>query len=160
VQSSEAASRLARAQADYDRAEHNLSAAQAIHLAEKLADGSPCPVCGSADHPAPAHGGAVSQNLDQRFRQAKTTLEHVRQQHTAAEGRLAASSATVAERATALASMTSPDLSVAAVEENLQAVQRELSALGTAPDEQALTDTLADAERVATDVEGKVDVAR
>ncbi len=44
-----------QAQADHRAAEQAYLAAQAGWLARDLADGSPCPVCGAVEHPAPAH---------------------------------------------------------------------------------------------------------
>ncbi|MGE0294504.1 MAG: AAA family ATPase [Hyphomonadaceae bacterium] len=160
IQCDEADLRRAKAQTAFDQAEHNLSAAQAIHLAEKLIDGEPCPVCGSADHPALARGDASSQNLDHGFRQAKTALEQARQHHSSVQGRLAAADATVSERASALGVMTAPETPLAEIEDNLRELQDELSALGAAPDEQTLTDALAKAEQDLTAVEAAVEAAR
>jgi DNA repair protein SbcC/Rad50 len=51
---SEAESALNAAQSNSDALEHSWFSGQAAVLARQLADGQPCPVCGSADHPAPA----------------------------------------------------------------------------------------------------------
>jgi exonuclease SbcC len=77
--------RLARARAEHITAQQNLqqiqaveaeaesalAAAQAVHLARKLADGEPCPVCGSLEHPAPANRDVAGEGLDQAWRQAR-----------------------------------------------------------------------------------------
>lgn len=47
---------------EYETAQASFDSAQASLLAEKLADGAPCPVCGSTDHPVPAKKtGAVTK---------------------------------------------------------------------------------------------------
>ncbi len=58
-----ARSRVTDAAAQADRAQRRLDElraarrdARAAALARELEDGRPCPVCGSTDHPAPAHG--------------------------------------------------------------------------------------------------------
>ena len=67
-------------------AEARLSRTQAIILAEKLTEGAPCPVCGSHDHPAPAHGAPEQSGLTEAFRSAQV------QARTASEARVRAES--------------------------------------------------------------------
>jgi exonuclease SbcC len=70
-----AASALSSAKAAFEDAQRALAAEQAVHLAATLKSGEPCPVCGSAEHPAPAGGQPRHVGLDQAFREAKSNLD-------------------------------------------------------------------------------------
>ena len=72
-------------------AEGAMSAAQAVHLARKLAAGEPCPVCGSFDHPAPAHEPLAGEGLDQAFRVARAAREAAEAEDRKASDRFAGS---------------------------------------------------------------------
>ena len=63
------------ARAAHNEAERILAEAQAAHLAAKLEDGVPCPVCGSPSHPNPATGGVLAAGRDEAFRQTQATLQ-------------------------------------------------------------------------------------
>lgn len=55
----------------FEEAERNLSEAQALHLASKLAPGEPCPVCVATEHPAPVTGMIEHFGRDQAFCEAR-----------------------------------------------------------------------------------------
>lgn len=135
------------AELSYADAESRLSASQAIHLAEKLADGEACPVCGSHDHPAPASGDAASAGLDAAFRAAREALTQARKTHGEAREGLAAAEAAARERkatldALALATAPAADLTL-----EVKAVDEQLKALGAAIDLQALQNAVLDLDQ-------------
>ena len=75
AENEQVSSRAETAKSNLEKAECELSEIQALHLASKLVDQSPCPVCGSTDHPAPATGVIEAAGFDLAFRKAKDADE-------------------------------------------------------------------------------------
>jgi DNA repair protein SbcC/Rad50 len=80
---------LAALQEECEAVEQSWSAGRAAALAAGLADGVPCPVCGSTDHPAPAQGGDAAD--DAALAAARGLLDAAR--HEAELGREALAAA-------------------------------------------------------------------
>jgi len=89
---------LSDAQSGYNRSEETLAAAQAQHLAEKLENGLPCPVCGSEEHPMPASGGVEGTDLNNAFKEARSLLETMQDGFTKAVETLSGANARVEDR--------------------------------------------------------------
>lgn len=86
----------AAARAEADAVERTWRDGRAVALAATLEEGAPCPVCGSTDHPAPAHGSEDSVD-EARLDASRTAAEEAR----AAVERLAAAVAAAGEAAIA-----------------------------------------------------------
>ena len=143
-----------------DLAETALAGAQALHLAEKLMPGEPCPVCGSAEHPAPATGDAKSAGLDEAFRQARSTLETARKAETEASKRVAASKATLTAHQATLGSLDKPSESVVVFTRQGAELQDQLRTLGPAVDLTVLRNELELLEAQITEAAAGTDAAR
>lgn len=130
VDHADAQDHLSDAQCRYDQAEVSLAAVQAQHLAEKLEDGLPCPVCGSASHPAPATGSAESKGLDNAFRDAKTYLETMRGHNARAAENLSAAKATVNDRKANFDKLPQPEQTPEACEQKVDGLNASLTGLG------------------------------
>ncbi|MCF8501906.1 MAG: SMC family ATPase, partial [Rhodospirillum sp.] len=74
-QKDRAAAQHAEARAVLSQAEAALTQAKAWHLASDLSPGTPCPVCGSAEHPDPATEGPEETGLGEALETARATLE-------------------------------------------------------------------------------------
>ncbi len=120
----------ADAKAHFDLAETNLAAAQALHLAAKLVDGEPCPVCGSSEHPGPANGKSENAGLDAAFRNAKKTWETAQKDRQRCERLLASAEGGLKERQDRLAELPAPEHSATLLREKAAAVRIEIEALG------------------------------
>ncbi len=81
------------AMAARDEAARRIAADHAAHLAAALRPGEPCPVCGSADHPAPASSAAGAlpdlEALAEAAERARRALDGARAAQAAAAQRLA-----------------------------------------------------------------------
>ncbi|TCS04605.1 SMC family ATPase [Rhizobium sp. BK418] len=126
------------AQRSFDEAEVALAGAQAQHLAEKLRPGEACPVCGSHEHPTPAHGQAESAGRNDAFTAARKALDGARNASALSGQTLAAKEATLSEREAHLEALTKPENTVAELQEHSAQVQNNIEALGPAIDFEAL----------------------
>jgi DNA repair protein SbcC/Rad50 len=128
---SEAASDGAeKARERYETAENHLAAAQALHLATRLEAGSPCPVCGATDHPAPATGEMGSAGLDKAFRESREAwLAADREARQAGEA-LVGAQATLEERRKRLFALETPEELAAVIAAQIGREDAALAALG------------------------------
>lgn len=118
-------------------------AGQAAILAQHLTEGEACPVCGALEHPAPASGYDPAhdlerdwQNARERQAEASAALQEALQAQSSAQS-------TVAERRQRLGGVAAPETDLATVEQAVDAIDVELTALGPPTDPQELEQTLA-----------------
>lgn len=130
--SAEALEHEAKARGAYAVAEQALAAAQAVHLATKLENDTPCPVCGSTDHPNPATGDIENAGRDQAFREARDRLEKFERAAREISERLAGQKATLEAREETLSSLEEPTDALAAILEKVRQTEADLGALGPA----------------------------
>ncbi len=120
--------------AKFEAAERGLSEVQAAHLASKLTEGEPCPVCGATEHPAPATGSVEHAGLDKAFRDTKAAWQKADQAAREAGQKLANAEGVLKERKKNLASLQEPTLSVATIREQVEIEQGALEDLGPETD--------------------------
>jgi exonuclease SbcC len=131
-------------------------AGQARLLAENLESGSPCPVCGSAEHPKPAHGGEPDTGLEAAWRDAQIAFDHAATDAQTAESEFSAARSVREERKTFLQALDAPEGSAADLEGEALRMGKAVEALGAVVDVASLLDqtgtlegnvTTADVER-------------
>lgn len=106
-------------------------AGQARLLAESLESGSPCPVCGSAEHPQPAHGGEPATGLEAAWREAQVAFDSAATDAQTAESALSAAGSVRDERKTALEALDAPEGGAADLEGETLRLGNAIEALGT-----------------------------
>jgi DNA repair protein SbcC/Rad50 len=131
------------AKEQFEKAERALAAEQALHLAATLKSGEPCPVCGSAEHPAPASGLPRHADLEHAFRVAKATWEKADAASRAEETDLAAARGVFEEAERQFGNLEPPADKSAGLSSKLEATKTEVQGLGPGVDLPGLEAALA-----------------
>ncbi|OWJ74769.1 AAA family ATPase [Haematobacter missouriensis] len=134
-------------------AEARLSRTQAIILAEKLTEGAPCPVCGSHDHPAPAHGAPEQSGLTEAFRSAQVQARIASEARVRAESDLGNFRTRLDEKKRALEEQERPERTLAELEAEIARIEGTVATLGEAVDLDAMAEQLAELKRKVTEAE-------
>ncbi|OYX33898.1 MAG: hypothetical protein B7Y99_06540 [Caulobacterales bacterium 32-69-10] len=115
-------------------AEEALASAQAAHLAAKLENGVPCPVCGSTEHPRPSGGAEEGQGLDAAWRQARTAREAADADERQGAQAAARADGEWTQAVARLAELRAPERDISAITADISAVKDELATLRAGPD--------------------------
>ncbi|MDA8430575.1 MAG: SMC family ATPase [Geobacteraceae bacterium] len=92
----EAESLLTKSTIEHDELASRLIHGQAAQLAKELADGKPCPVCGSPDHPQPAAGGEEIPSKEE-LAAARLKVDNARKKSDQTKAALSAHDVTAGE---------------------------------------------------------------
>lgn len=134
-------------------AEARLTRTQVIILAEKLTEGAACPVCGSHDHPTPAHGTPEQSGLTEAFRSAQTKARTSSEARVRAESELGNCRTRLDEKKRALDEQERPERTLVELEAEIVRLEGTVDALGEAIDLDAMAEQLADLKRKVTEAE-------
>ena len=140
--------------------EARLSRTQAIILAEKLTEGTRCPVCGSHDHPEPAHGAPEQSGLTEAFRHAQAEARTAAEARVRAETELGNCRTWLDEKKRALDEQERPERTMAELEAEITRLEGAIATLGEAVDLDAISEYLADLKRKVTEAEAAEATAR
>ncbi|MEP3333307.1 SMC family ATPase [Sedimentitalea sp.] len=148
------------ADATLTKAEAQLSRTQAIILAEKLTEGAPCPVCGSNDHPTPAHGTPEQSGLTEAFRNAQVQARAAAEARVRAESEFGNCKTRLEEKKHALDEQERAQRTVSELEAEIARLEGTIAALGEAVDLDAMAKKLADLKQKVTEAEATETTAR
>lgn len=110
-------------------AERQLAHVQALHLAEALKDGTPCPVCGSSDHPNRAQGDAAGRGLTEAFRTAQTQAREAEEMWHRDAQKLEGAKVLHTDRVAQLGKLAAPEITLEAAKASVVKIREELAAL-------------------------------
>ncbi|MFC6035589.1 AAA family ATPase [Hyphococcus aureus] len=158
--SAEALQHEAKARAAYVTAEQALAAAQALHLATKLEDDQPCPVCGSIDHPSPATGDIENAGRDQAFREAREWLEKAERAARQVREKLAGQKATLEAREESLSPLEQPTDTPVAILEKVRQTEADINALGPSVNLEEAEAAIEALDKQITDLESETERLR
>ena len=140
--------------------EARLSRTQAIILAEKLSEGAPCPVCGSQDHPTPAHGTTEQSGLTEAFRDAQVQARTAAEARVRAETELGSCKTRLEEKKHALDEQERAKRTMSELEAEIARLEGTIAALGEAVDLDAMAKKLAYLKQQVTEAEAAETTAR
>ncbi len=144
----------------FGKAERELTDIQAVHVAQKLEPGAPCPVCGSRDHPRPATGDAERRGRHDAFEQARQALRAAEKSEAASRATFVSARSVLREYKQELDGLQAPPRDRDALDALFAAAREKERALGEDTRFDNLQARLAAAESDASEAAASHEAAR
>jgi DNA repair protein SbcC/Rad50 len=119
-----------------------------------------CPVCGSHDHPTPAHGTPEQSGLTEAFRSAQTKARTSSEARVRAESELGNCRTRLDEKKRALDEQERPERTLVELEAEIVRLEGTVDALGESVDLDAMAEQMADLKPKVTEAETAEAIAR